>query len=252
MPKSTTLLTLLLLSISLTLNAAVPQTALLPYQLTYKASYNGMPITAVRELSVDESGVYTLKSKASNWLGRIEETGVFTLDEHNDIVNQSYEYRRSVFGIKKTERLTYDHTQGKAFYQEGKKEKTVPLDQPFHSRFSYQLQLRRDLIDGKREFVYPTLARGKTKIYRFTIAGEEKLETSLGKINTVKVIRVREGSERETALWFAKDWSYLLVKLWQREEDGEDYQITLKAGSLSGVPLSKMQAGPARDQNSEN
>lgn len=41
-------------------------------------------------------------------------------------------------------------------------------------------------------------------------------------------------SNRKTILWFAKDWDYLLVRLYQMETDGKEYQIMLKEGTIDG------------------
>lgn len=231
---------LLLLNCSLLLadgGQTADEPALLPYRLLYKASYNGLPITAVYSLEHTSDDRYILSSSAKNWLGKIEETGVFTLDQDGRILNQRYQYERRILGSKKMESLTFDHQQGKAFYKAPKKERTFNFTLPIHSRFSYQLQLRRDLINGAEILSYPVLTRGKKKEYRFQVVGEEVLETSLGPVNTVRVARLRDNDERETVLWLAKDWHYILVQLWQREEDGEDYQITLKEGSLGDHPL---------------
>ena len=41
-------------------------------------------------------------------------------------------------------------------------------------------------------------------------------------------------ARRETTLWFAKDWNYLLVRLSQIETDGQHYQIMLKEATVNG------------------
>ncbi len=41
-------------------------------------------------------------------------------------------------------------------------------------------------------------------------------------------------SNRKTILWFAKDWDFLLVRLYQQESDGKEYQIMLKEGTVNG------------------
>ena len=41
-------------------------------------------------------------------------------------------------------------------------------------------------------------------------------------------------SNRKTILWFAKDWDYLLVRLYQMETDGKEYQIMLMEGTIDG------------------
>ena len=38
-------------------------------------------------------------------------------------------------------------------------------------------------------------------------------------------------------MWFAPEFNYLLIKLWQREKDGEEFHISLKEGNLNGKPL---------------
>ena len=55
----------------------------------------------------------------------------------------------------------------------------------------------------------------------------------------IKVERVRDPtqSKRQTILWFAKDWDYLLVRLHQVEKDGKEYQIMLQDGSVNGQPV---------------
>ena len=40
--------------------------------------------------------------------------------------------------------------------------------------------------------------------------------------------------ERETIFWMAKKYDYLPVKVWQREEDGESYEMLLKSLTLEG------------------
>ena len=54
----------------------------------------------------------------------------------------------------------------------------------------------------------------------------------------MEVQRVREpDARRETTLWFAKDWNYLLVRLSQIETDGQHYQIVLKEATMNGQPV---------------
>ena len=99
------------------------------------------------------------------------------------------------------------------------------------------MQLQQDLIDGVEALRYQVISRGRLKEYRFERVSEELLNTPMGDIRALRVNRIREDNERETSLWFAPDMGYLLVKLWQREEDGEEYELLLKEGQLSGEQL---------------
>ena len=51
-------------------------------------------------------------------------------------------------------------------------------------------------------------------------------------------------SNRKTILWFAKDWDYLLVRLYQMETDGKEYQIMLKEGTIDGKTVTGERADP--------
>ncbi len=205
--------------------------ALTPYRLAYAANYNGMDIKAERQLIFD-GNQYVLTTTAKNMLSSIEEEGAFTLDKNQRIVDQSYQYKRNILGMKKTEKLKYDRKMGIANYKAKKKERQVTLEDGLLNRLTYQVQLQRDLVNQVSPLQYQVISRGRVKQYNFETLGEETLDTPMGKITALKVRRVREDDDRETLFWFAPQWNYLLVQLWQQEKGGEDYKITLKEGNL--------------------
>jgi Protein of unknown function (DUF3108) len=213
--------------------------ALTPYTLSYSATYNGMDISAERQLKL-EGKRYVLTTTAKNLFSSIEEKGTFLLDEKRGIVDQKYQYQRNILGIKKTEKLRYDREAGVANYETKKKERQVTLKDGYLNRLSYQVQLQRDLINQVSPLQYQVISRGRLKQYNFDIQGEEILDTPLGKITALKVKRIREDDKRETTFWFAPEWNYLLVQLWQREEGGEDYKIVIQEGILDEKPLAQL------------
>ena len=222
-----------------------------PYQLTYEASYNGMPIHAKRELQQLPNGNWQLTTSAENFLAKITEQGQFQLNNGGNIHHKNYQYKRNVLGKKKTENLSYDHEHKVANYTTKKKQRQVTLDADYLNRLTYQLQLRRDLANQCEQFEYQVISRGRLKTYRFEQAGEETLQTPLGEVSAIRVNRIREDNDRETALWFAPQLDYLLVKLWQREKDGEEYLITLKEGSIDNHNLSAMLTPHTADDDTE-
>lgn len=237
MTKVITILTLSCLTLLSTLQVSMASEdtnldpALTPYQLSYAASYNGMDIKAERQLTFD-GNQYVLTTTAKNMLSSIEEEGTFTLDTGQRIVDQGYQYKRNILGMKKTEKLKYDRNSGVANYKAKKKERQVTLKDGLLNRLTYQVQLQRDLVNQVSPLQYQVISRGRVKQYNFETLGEEVLDTPMGKITALKVRRVREDDDRETFFWFAPQWNYLMVQLWQREKGGEDYKITLKEGNL--------------------
>ncbi len=216
-------------------------TLLAPFKLTYSANYNGLNISAERTLERQPDGGYELKTTADSFLASIAETGLFRLDPNGAIINDSYQYRRNIVGKKKVEHLAFDRKNNLAIYNSKDKQRTVDLTQvpggaePF-SRLTYQLQLRRDLMNNADQLTYPVISRGRLKLYQFETAGEEMVATKLGNIRAIRVNRIREEKDRETVLWFAPELNFLLIKLWQKEED-EEYQIVLDKGQVNGQPV---------------
>ena len=83
---------------------------------------------------------------------------------------------------------------------------------------------------------YQVVDGGDVDTYDFRVLGTEKVETKAGRIDAIKVERVRDPtqSKRTTVMWFAKDWDYLLVRLQQVETDGKEYNIMLQDGTVNG------------------
>src|SRR5690625_5259062 len=103
---------------------------------------------------------------------------------------------------------------------------------------SYQVQLQRDLIDGRENLSYQIANNGGLRAYSFEVVDEEVLETPLGKVNTVKVMRSRKNHDRVTYAWLAKGWGYLLVRL-QQQEDGESHTICITKSELNGERIKR-------------
>jgi len=99
---------------------------------------------------------------------------------------------------------------------------------------TYQVALQQDVAAGKKTMSYPIVDGDEIETLQFRVLGEEQVKTEVGQIAAIKVERVREEDQngRQTRLWFAKDWDFLLVRLEQVEKDGKAYQIMLKQGRV--------------------
>ena len=119
-----------------------------------------------------------------------------------------------------------------------KEEFILPTQPGLLDKTTYQLALQRDLMAGKQEMSYLVVDGDDVEQYQFRVTGEQRVTTRNGQFDAVEVERVREpDAKRETTLWFAKDWNYLLVRLSQIETDGQHYQIVLKEASMDGQPV---------------
>jgi hypothetical protein len=68
----------------------------------------------------------------------------------------------------------------------------------------------------------------KLRDYVYEVRGEENLETPLGMLRTLHLVRVTEGDGRFEA-WLALDRHYLPVRVLKRDEDGGDAELRLQS-----------------------
>jgi hypothetical protein len=112
----------------------------------------------------------------------------------------------------------------------------VALNRGMLDKSTYQLALQQDVAAGKKSMSYQVVDGNEVDTYDFRVLGAEKVDTKAGKIDAIKVERVRDPTQnkRITVMWFAKDWDYLLVRLQQVETDGKEYNIMLLDGTVNG------------------
>jgi len=213
--------------------AEVPQ----PFEATYKAKYRGISVTAVRTLKTLEDGSQYYSFVADSLIAKMTETSQFRWSSDNFIIPLRYTYERSVMGSKRKAELTFDWDKNQVVNDVQEKAWKMSIPPATLDKLSYQLQLRADLINGKPLSEYDVADGGKLKKYGFEIVGEETLKTRAGPFAVIKVRRIREqDEERQTVIWFAKNWDYLVVRL-QQEEDDKSYEIDLTSATLNGKPV---------------
>jgi hypothetical protein len=101
-------------------------------------------------------------------------------------------------------------------------------------KLSYVLVLMGDLAAEKKVLQYQIADGGRLKLYRLRIEENERLETALGPLETVRIRRLRDSDKRETVLWCAKNLGYLPVKIEHREPDGT---LLIRIVAVEGLGL---------------
>ncbi|HYQ38268.1 MAG TPA: DUF3108 domain-containing protein [Pseudomonas sp.] len=209
--------------------------ALEPFTAEYTADWQPMPVSgsATRQLEKAADGSWTLRFKASMLVAGINEESTFRYDNKR-FVPLSYRFERS--GMGKSKKIAHDFD-WKAQQVTGNDRGTpvkLVLKSGILDKSTYQLALQEDVAAGKKSVSYQVLDGDDIETYDFRVLGEEPVQTEAGQITAIKVERVRDPTKtnRQTVMWFAKDWDYLLVRLHQKEKDGKEYQIMLKDGTV--------------------
>ena len=210
---------------------------LITFNNSYTAKLYGFSIDVNSRLSATGDGNYEMYFDADAFVGNNNEvTRVKWNPEDQTIIPLHYTFKRSGLGKGKEEALSFNWQERSV--KNLTKNKVMPFDGALNvqDNLSYQLQLRQDLMAGKKKLEY-AIANGKRfKHYRFEVIGEEILSTPLGNVKTVKVKRTYSNDETATYAWFAKDFQYLLVQL-QQEENGSAYTIYLSKASINGKAI---------------
>ena len=209
----------LLLALSLLAIPAVQAADLQPFKASYTADWKQLPMSGSAERSL---------TKGDN--------GIWTKIEKNTLIPLTYHFERGGLGKAKKIDLDFDWAAKMVTGTDQGDAVKVPLLSGMLDKSTYQLALQRDVEAGKKSMSYQVVDGNDVDTYDFRVIGPEVVETKAGKVDAIKVERVRDPTQnkRITEMWFAKNWGSLLVKLRQVEKDGKEYNIMLLDGTVDG------------------
>ncbi len=106
----------------------------------------------------------------------------------------------------------------------------IPIEQrPLYDEASLYVALMLDLKREQLPASYLALGAGKVRNYELQPAGDRRVQTALGPVDTVGVKRERTGHDRRTTLWCAPAYHYLPVLIVQERSGHEVLRMTLTA-----------------------
>ncbi len=206
--------------------------------------------SAVRSLSKLNDQDWLYQFDVSSFVADIKESSRFSVQEIKPLASesatatpkllikpQSYYYKLSAFLMPDRKREVQFDWQNQTASSPLKKDKwtlrTIPENT--YDALSYQLQLLIDVDSGKKEMDYQLAHRGKLRDSKFIVLGKETIETQFGKLKSIVAKKDRDDdAKRETYLWFSEDVPLLLLKMTQKETDGEEYEINLESARIDG------------------
>ncbi len=130
---------------------------------------------------------------------------------------QNYLFNQSRRKKSRIDKATF--TAGKVTGSYKNKPYKLAISPNTQDRASLELVLARDLAKNKADLNYNVVERGKLKHYKFEKLGYQKIKTSAGEFNAIKVKVVRDqSSKRETIFWLAKEIDFIPVKIRHTEK----------------------------------
>ena len=196
------------------------------YSATYESHYQGRDVKGTRSL-IKKDDHWVIRTKLKKYVVSVVEEAHVAIED-KELTPLKYEYRRSVMGVKKRQRLTYDHEAQVVHYKDGDNKGDYPLLPESFDKASQQFLIEEMLKQGVTEFSANNAARNRNKIAHYRVLGEEILELPIGVTQTIKVEIVPEKrNKRHTVMWFDPNRHYLLVQLDQTDKNGKTYSMKL-------------------------
>lgn len=229
------------------------------YTTKYEGKHSGITIKTTRSLIRTTDNKYLFVSVAKALFASIEEISQFTLRD-GKLIPESYQYRRSIFGTKKVEDVVFDWKNETATYQEeGKPDRTTVHDAYIGllDPSLYQLQLQRDLLNGKTNLDYDFVREKRIKNYRFKVVGNDELKVGEQTFETVKIERISD-DDKKTVIWLIPKFHYQLGRIQHTDEDGNQHEMRIVSHSsnpeLFGDLLQpeEQSGAPASAENTTN
>jgi hypothetical protein len=221
-------------------HAAEPESpALQPYEAEYQARSSGLSATAHRSLEKLDAERYRLNNRlsltiAGATIGSVSETSDFiSLDNALRPIN--YSFVQTGPG-KRSESVAFDWNSGIAQVNEERRSVTLDTAEGLMDKLSFSAQLSVDLaalaaaelIEG-RDFVYRVVDGRKIEEQRYSIMGTEEIETPSGRVQALRIERVRDAdARRSTSFWLDPARHFLLVRLEQTNSSGALTELALR------------------------
>lgn len=223
-----------LATVGLTALLAASVSAEMPksFENEYSTRIFGIKVTVTHQLTDLEEGGQQLRFEADSWIGNIEEISQFDWVE-GVVQPRKYFYKRRGLGRNRDAELTFNWDKERVINDVQGKSWAMDIRKRVQDKLSYQIQLQKDLIEGRNNLKYAIADGGQMKEYRFEIVAEERLDTPMGEVDTVKVMRSRDDDDRVTYAWLAPKWDYLLVRL-EQQEDGDSHTIDIDKARVNG------------------
>jgi hypothetical protein len=207
------------------------------YNATWTGGWFPINVDAKRSLAYQADGSAVLTFEADSAIAGLEEISTFRFSD-NTIQPLQYRYIRTGLFKEPDRDQRFDWQKKLIINGDNQKIFKDHWSNEIQDNLSYNLQASIDLKLGKTQFTYPVFDRKKIKDFKFQLVGFESLNTHVGTLRTVKVEQLEsKKSKKKTYIWFAKDYDYLLVRLKQKQKDGQTYQIDLTGADINGKTL---------------
>lgn len=221
---------------------AAAEPALQPFRARYALALRGVPVgEALVQLDIDADGRYRMRARsqadaalklllpdrlADSAEGHVGADGVAPLH---------YTHERSGGSKREFTEIAFDHGAGEVQVQSDEGAARLPLRPGMFDPLSLQLYAMWSLRAQRPLGTVTLVDDASPDAYAVTEQGHETVDTGLGRLDAVKLLRGKPGDRKLAAFWFAPAHGYLPVQVQQWRKGRETLRMTL-LGVSSGTP----------------
>ena len=193
--------------------------AMSPFQASYQFSYNGKNMgSATRTLSKSGNNwSYVFAAKAGA-IASATETSRFSLSG-NDIISNSFSRSSKILVHNNTMSINFNPNTKTISTKKDDKARSFAWKAGVLDELNAELQLREDLKTSGLKPSYAIADAKEIEARRVVKQGSEKVKTSYGTFDTIKVVMKHDKPNRDTIFWLAPKLDYAPVKV--SHQDGK-------------------------------
>lgn len=193
--------------------------AMSPFQASYQFSYNGKSMgSATRTLSKSGNNwTYVFAAKAGA-IASATETSHFSFNGNN-IISNNFSRSSKILIHNNTMSINFNPNAKIINTKKDDKARSFAWKSGVLDELNAELQLREDLKASGLKSSYAIADAKEVESRRFVKQGMEKVKTSYGTFDTIKVVMKHDKPNRDTIFWLAPKLDYVPVKV--SHQDGK-------------------------------
>lgn len=228
---------LLFIFVSLTSNSE----ELATYSISYQAQSGLAAASAKRSLTKISDDTYELTNKLSITLGG---QLLAEIDEESQVSWENNLLRPSLYNFEQTglrqetKAFIYEWDQSVARLSTSDGISSIDLKENTFDQLSHQLAIRQDFNKDIRLFSYNVINNSGLQEYKYSVIGEETIQTPLGSFESVKIERTEPvRTNRSTVFWLSTDWAGVLLQIEQNFNGGLAVTLKIQGGVVNEQPI---------------
>ena len=193
--------------------------AMSPFQASYQFSYNGKNLgSATRTLNKSGNNwTYVFAAKAAG-MASATETSHFSFNGNN-IISKNFSRSSKILVHNNTMSINFNPNAKTINTKKDDKARSFAWKSGVLDELNAELQLREDLKASGLKSSYAIADAKEVESRRFVKQGTEKVKTSYGTFDTIKVVMKHDKPNRDTIFWLAPKLDYVPVKV--SHQDGK-------------------------------